>query len=274
MQITIYQPRYFPQLHYFNRMLSVDTFVFLDNAQYTKSLRQKTPNGEKRIVSYQSDTPIKTAQGETLLTIPICHHGYSRLDETQIDYSQKWHKKHMTIMKSAYQHAPHYVRVSEQLRNFFFNEYPTLAALNIATVLWSLSFLLGLRLEAQELSVKRINGLLKKRDDIRLKKILLASELGIDRPEGLQKGTQWTAQICVALGATEYIYGAVAKDNYMDMGYYKKHGIVPLMQRWDCEEYVQQFPKTSFLPNLSIIDLLCNVERENALHMLYATENI
>jgi hypothetical protein len=246
-------------------MLNSDVFVFLDNAQYTKSLRQVTPEGEKRMVSYQSDTPIKTSQGRVLLTIPIRHNGYSPLNEIEIDYSQHWYKKHLLMIKSSYLHASNFPAVDASLKTLLPKKHSTLAHLNIATTLWALSLLLGIFQEG--LTLDNVNTILA-RGDFRLKKIVLASTLGVRRPEGLQKGTQWTTAICTKLGATEYIYGGTAKNNYMDLDYYTSHGITPIMQDWKSKVYPQQFTRIPFLPNLSIVDLLCNVERKKALEII------
>ena len=67
MRVTIYQPQYFPRLHYFNRILNADTFVVLDSAQYTKSLvhfdtEQKRTLGKNPARIYL-DLIIKYSQG-------------------------------------------------------------------------------------------------------------------------------------------------------------------------------------------------------------------
>ncbi len=265
MKVTIYQPRYFPQLHYFNRMIDADVFVFLDNAQYTKSLRQKTSEGERRVTSFQSDTPIKLPHGKFLLTVPILHNGYSQLNETRLDYLKQWSAKHLAVIKASYQKAPYFEEVHETLKSLLSVSYLTLAGLNIMTTLWALSYLYDFSLDLSALNLTNINAKLEKQQTVRLKKILFGSTLGIQRPEGLQKGTEWTTAICLKLGATEYFHGGTARDNYMNLDYYKARGVTPVVQQWACKEYPQQFgKKVSFIPNLSIIDLLCNVSKKQA----------
>ena len=104
-----------------------------------------------------------------------------------------------------------------------------------------------------------------------MQKIILGSELGVERPEGLQKGTEWTTDICIKLGAKEYFHGGTAQTNYMDLNYYKSHGIIPIVQQWRCAEYRQQFNhNVPFIRNLSVIDLLCNVDKKEARSILTA----
>lgn len=265
MRVTIYQPRYFPQLHYFNRMIEADVFVFLDNAQYTKSLRQKTQDGEKRTSSFQSDTPIKLSSGMHLLTIPIHHNGYETLQRIKIDYAQKWPTKHTSVVKNAYHKSREFAAIHHELKRLLSVNYLSLGNVNCVTTLWALSYLLEFHLDLSSITLADVNKRLAKQNKVRLKKILFASQLPVPRPEGLQKGTQWTTALCTYLGANEYMYGGTAKQNYMQFDYYTSHGVTPILQNWKCASYPQQFENsTPFIPNLSIIDLLCNVDAETA----------
>lgn len=272
MRVSIYQPRYFPQLHYFNRMLDSDTFVFLDTAQYTKSLRQKIGSIEKRHPSFQSDTSIKLPHGEYLLTVPIRHDGYSPLNKTYIDYSQRWDVKHLSVIKSAYKNSPYFIPVYESLKNILTNHYNTLAELNITTTVWPLLYLLHSNLDP---TIDAIGSILEKQIKIRLKKVILGSKLGVERPPGHQKGTEWTTAICLELGADEYLHGRTAQENYMNHEYYLSHGIIPIVQNWVCQKYPQQFEKkVGFIENLSIMDLLFNTNPKEALQILLSQRDV
>lgn len=272
MRISIYQPRYFPQLHYFNRMIDSDVFVFLDNAQYTKSLRQRVGGIEKRHPSFQSDTPIKLPRGEYLLTVPIRHDGYSALNRTYIDYSQRWDTKHISVIKSAYKNSRYFTPVYESLKRILTKHYATLAELNITTTLWSLLYLFNSDVFP---SIGAINSILEKQNNIRLKKILLGSEVDVRRPSGHQKGTEWTTAICLKLGADEYLHGRTAQENYMNYEYYLSHNIQPIVQNWKCQKYPQQFEKNAgFIENLSIIDVLFNTNPREALQIILSHREV
>lgn len=269
MRVTIYQPRYFPQLHYFNRILNSDVFVLLDSAQYTKSLIHLTKLGKERHSSYQSDTPIKLSSGEFALTVPIKHNGLMPLNKTQIDYSHKWVPKHQGVIKSAYGKGQSFDNFFPQFREILLKKYDSLAELNVATIIWGISFIAKLNMDNQDITLEKLNKRLSGAKNIRLKKVIRSSEFNIQRPSGFQKGTEWTIAICQALGATEYYHGATAKDSYMELDYYKKKGIIPITQNWQGIQYDQQFSdETGFLPNLSILDLLFNVDQKEALKII------
>lgn len=268
MRVSIYQPRYFPQLHYFNRALESDVFVILDCAQYTKALVHNINGVNERHKSFQSDTVIKFPEGSHFLTVSIKHNGLLPINQTQLDYSQEWARKHASTISTAYRKSPLYDSVFPQIEKILKNGYETLGELNIKTFLWGLMCIMGLNLDLSELSVETINKHLEN-SNFRLKKIVLGSELGVKRPEGFQKGTEWTVEICKKLGATEYVHGETAQNGYMDENYYKDNDISLVTQNWKCQEYDQQFTdKTGFISNLSIIDLLLNVDREKALEII------
>lgn len=269
MRVTIYQPRYFPQLHYFNRIFSSDIFVILDTAQYTKSL---TYPGEKktRIRSYQSDTPIKTAAGIHLLTVPLRNNGLLPIAETEIAYAEPWNLRHLATIRSAYNRAPYYKTLSSRLEMLLRKKYRTLGQLNIATIIWAIDSLLNLRLP--DLTLENLNISLQKQRQVRLRQVLTVGQTGVSRPNGYRKGTEWTAAICTNLSATEYLHGGTGREAYMDLQYYNNLGVRPIEQNWTCSTYLQQFTENhGFTPNLSVLDLLFNVDHEAAQKILTHT---
>ncbi len=268
MRISIYQPRYFPQLHYFNRAITSDVFVILDSAQYTKALVHTVNGNKERHKSFQSDTVIKFPEGSHFLTVSVKHGGLLPISQTKLDYSSDWTRKHTATISTAYRKSPSFSSVFPQIEKLLKKKYQTLGELNVKTFLWGLSHIMGLNLDPSELNVEIINKYLEN-SNFRLKKIVLGSELGVQRPEGFQKGTEWTVEICKKLGATQYLHGETAQNGYMDESYYKNNGIGLVTQDWTCREYDQQFTdKTGFVSNLSIIDLLLNVNREKALEII------
>ncbi len=272
MLVTIYQPQYFPRLHYFNRILSSDIFVILDSAQYTKNLVHHNGKERKRHTSYQADTPIMWIQGEYQLTVPVKHNGLLAINQTEIDYSSKWPYKHIGTLKSAYGKAPQFDRLFPFVEKILKQQYRSLAELNIKTMLFGIAKLMGVEEDSSTLTIEEINKQLAKDKKIRLKKIMTGSELGVERPEGSQKGTEWTGAICKKLGATEYYHGGTAQAGYMELDYYKNLGITPIVQNWKCNDYLQQFSdKVNFLTNLSILDLLFNTDQKTSRAILGIT---
>ena len=268
MRIAIYQPRYFPQLHYFNRALTSDVFVLLDSAQYTKSLVHSINGKNIRYKSYQADTPIKSPDGVHLLTIPLKDHMLP-LSETKIEYSSPWPRKHIATIKSFYGGSPYGDQIVENIRALLSERYDSLGALNSKTFLWGITKILGGEIPVEKMTIETVNRHLA-RSSFKLKRIVTVSDVGVERPSGIHKGTEWTIRICKALGATEYLHGRTAQFGYMDESQYKKNGISLLTQDWQRPSYRQKYTeKSPFISNLSIIDLLCNVHTEEARRVVY-----
>ena len=274
MRLTGYQPQYFPRLHYFNRMLSSDVFVILDSAQYVKSLKHLGAETTKRR-SYQSDTPIKTHQGESLLTVPVKHSGRLPINMAEPQYQFPWQRCHLNALRSEYGKAPFFRKYFPEIEDLIKTHYSSLAELNISTILWGLSRLLQDEYPLDQLSFEHVENVLGAWQRIRLKRILPDSTIGVSRPAGRQKGMEWTASICQKLGATSYLCGTTALQGYMDKQYYAARGIDVVMHRWHPTEYQQLYAdRQTFVKNLSIIDLLMNSGPELSLDLVSDEEKI
>ena len=62
MIVAIHQPNFIPWIGYFYKIFKADTFVLLDNVQYSKN-------------SFINRNKIKTPRGDQWLTIPVLHRG-------------------------------------------------------------------------------------------------------------------------------------------------------------------------------------------------------
>ena len=83
MRVGIIQSCYIPWRGYFDFIDDVDLFIFHDNLQYTKG-------------DWRNRNKIKTPNGLCWLTVPVKYDQTSQLiEETRIDYSQKWQQKHI-----------------------------------------------------------------------------------------------------------------------------------------------------------------------------------
>ncbi len=262
MRVAIYQPRYFPQLHYFNRALTSDIFVLFDSAQYTKSLVHFVDGKRVRHKSYQADTPIKLNDGVHLLTVPV-KNGLFPLCQTALE-TTPWARKHIATIQTGYGKSSHFSTMFQEVRSLLASPYPSLSDLNVKTFLWGITRILGVQIPMEELTIENVNCHLP-RSSFRLSQIVTVSDLGVERPPGIQKGAEWTTAICKKVEATEYQHGATAAQGYMDEKYYTENDIALVEQKWKCAEYAQQFNESApFIPNLSIIDLLGNVSQEEA----------
>jgi hypothetical protein len=266
MRVSVYQPQYLPRLHYVNRVLDSEVFVCLASAQFTPAMKHRLPDGgSDRRKTYQAHTPIKQPEGEHLLTVPVRKPGSgAAIAEVEPDGQQPWRRRHRKAIEAAYGRAPHLDDHLDGLSAVLERPHDSLADLNLATLLWALDVLLELGLDEQDRSLAAFNERLNGHRGTRLRRIALDAELNVERPPGRQQGSLWLARLCEALGADEYLYGGVATD-YMDPDHFAARGIALVQQRWQLRPYPQRFEeRVGFIPNLSVLDLLCNVTPERA----------
>lgn len=87
--IAVYQPRYYPRLHYFARAQMVDTFVLYDDVEFSR----QSPQHRAQI----------DFGGKTWLTVPVKHTGNDTLIvEAEIDMNRHWRRKHVNTLKAKY----------------------------------------------------------------------------------------------------------------------------------------------------------------------------
>jgi hypothetical protein len=257
MRVAGYQPQYFPRLHYFARILNVDTFKISDYLQFVQSHNYPQPDGTQiRGKSYQAHAPVKSQEGIFYLTLPI-HNKIKPITQTAIDYTHRWADKHIKSIQINYAKAPNFAKFFPEIEKILNKKYDNLADLNIKTVLWGIVRLLTDKpLDIEKLNIETVNNLLQKENPFRLRKVVTMSKTPVPPPV---KGgaNDWIIKCLRYLGADELYYGGTAHTAYMDLEKFKKAGIKTVVQEWKCAPYSQRF-NSSFLPNLSIIDLVMN----------------
>ncbi len=93
MKVAILQPSYLPWLGYFEQMSFVDTFIYLDDVQYTKN-------------DWRNRNRIKTRRGSTWLTVPVRKTPTATLIfETEIDNTADWQRSHLNLLRENYRKA-------------------------------------------------------------------------------------------------------------------------------------------------------------------------
>lgn len=87
--VAIYQPRYYPRLHYLARAEMVDTFVLYDDVEFSR----QSPQHRAEI----------DFGGKKWLTIPVKHTGNDTLIlDAEIDMSQQWRRTHTNTLMGKY----------------------------------------------------------------------------------------------------------------------------------------------------------------------------
>lgn len=87
--VAVYQPRYFPRLHYLARAAQADTFVLFDTVEFSRRSRQ-----HRTEIDFGS---------KKWLTIPVRHAGNETLiQDAETDTSSRWPTKHAKTLRHKY----------------------------------------------------------------------------------------------------------------------------------------------------------------------------
>ena len=214
MRVAIVQSNYIPWRGYFDLISSVDRFVLFDDVQFTRR-------------DWRNRNRIQDDRGPRWLSIPVQNKGkYTQLIcETKVS-DPGWATKHWQIVRDTYRKAPRFC----ENRDFVADLYGTAPG----------PFL-------SEINRHFLNG--------------ICGHLGIDTPlcmstdyEASGVKTDRLLNLCLQLGATEYVSGPTAK-SYLDEDRFNEAGIeVSWFKYGPYAEYRQ--PYQPFDPNLTILDLL------------------
>jgi hypothetical protein len=186
------------------------------------------PQYKKR--EFQNRNRIKGGNGEIWLTVPVLSKGKFEqpIREVELDPTQAWQKSHWASIELSYKKAPFWADYAPGLKPFYEQPWTHLNALNTAMCLHFFA-LLGITTPVK-----------------------IESEIGTTG-----QSTERLIELCKKTGATSYLSGAGGKD-YMDEARFQSEGLGLSYQHYTHPVYRQQFPKTPFLPYMSILDLIFN----------------
>lgn len=186
------------------------------------------PQYKKR--EFQNRNRIKGPNGEIWLTVPVLSKGKFEqpIREVELDPTQSWQKSHWGSIELSYKKTPFWSEYSPGLKPFYEKSYTHLNVLNTEMCL-NFFKLLGIQTP-----------------------IKVESEIGTTT-----QSTERLIELCKKTGATAYLSGSGGKD-YMDEALFKNEGLGLSYQHYTHPEYRQQYPKTAFLPYMSILDLIFN----------------
>ncbi|MDR2054540.1 MAG: WbqC family protein [Desulfovibrio sp.] len=218
MRVGIIQSNYIPWRGYFDFINSVEVFVFLDNIQYTKR-------------DWRNRNRIKTKNGVKWLTVPVQYkYAAQRIDDTRIDYNQKWQVKHLRAMEHAYGKMPYFTKYFPRYREILEEGYLTISTLNQALIRWLMSCL-------------DINTPLRTASEFKL----------------TGQRTERLIELLTQLGATTYLSGPSAA-SYLEYDLFRKANIALEFKSYDYPPYPQ--PHGSFVPDVTVLDLLFSMGGE------------
>jgi hypothetical protein len=120
MKVAIIQPNYIPWKGYFDIIHDVDTFVFLDDVQYT--VRDWRNRNQIRL----------PGGGKTWLSVPVVGGRNQRIDSVAVDESQGWRRKHLEALRHSYGRAPHFEPYYSRFAAVLERPWPRLVDLDVA----------------------------------------------------------------------------------------------------------------------------------------------
>jgi hypothetical protein len=120
--VVILQPAYLPWIGFFDQLNRCDSFIFFDEAQYTKN-------------SWRNRNRIKTKDGWTWLTVPV-HYQFTeqKIKDIKIDNTQKWASRHWNLIKQNYSEAPYFELHQKFFADLYKKEWLWLCDLNLEII--------------------------------------------------------------------------------------------------------------------------------------------
>ena len=170
-RVAIIQSCYIPWKGYFDIIRSVDEFVFLDDAQFTRR-------------DWRNRNLIKTPAGPRWLTIPVETKGRFDAPIDAIRIAEPWAAKHWSALRHAYVRAPFFASLAPRIQALY-------QALDKETMLS----------QVNRRAIKEISAILGIDTPIRWSRDFPVRGVRTDR----------LLSICIAAGATEYISGPSAR---------------------------------------------------------------
>jgi hypothetical protein len=220
MICAVHQPNFLPYLGFFDKLYRCDVFVLYDTAQFVK----REFHNRNRIIGTQG-TP-------EWLTVPVAVRFGQRIADISIaDDSQPFRDQHLRTLEYAYGHRP---GASE-----------TIAAVSEAYTAHGFGSLVELNVDLLDRVVELLGGGPRR---------VLASELGIDPT---LRSTDALVAIVQSVGADTYLSGAGGR-GYLDEDRVAAAGIDLAWQDFHHPVYAQH-AIGDFVPNLSIVDCLCEI---------------
>ncbi len=183
---------------------------------------------------------IKTSENWMWLTIPVKAKLGMNLNEIKIDYSSKWINKHKKSIELNYSKTKFFKEYWGNFEEIFEKKYEFLIDINVEFINKILEML----------NVKT--------------KIILSSSLGITKKKSAR-----ILEICKLVNTSNYLSGIMGEE-YLNIEEFEKNGIIVNFQDYQHPIYKQNYE--SFLPNMSIIDLLFN-EGSNSEKILRESKN-
>ncbi len=183
---------------------------------------------------YTNRNQILVPQGPIWISVPIDKGDkFSENRHVRINNSIDWRAEHLQKIDKSYARAPFFHQYGQKMKDVYSRDWEMLLELDLELVKLMMDWL-GLKIPT-----------------------VRESELGVGG-----ESTERLVNACKAVGADTYVSGIGGK-NYMDESMFARAGLSVVYQHYEPVEYKQRFGST-FVPNLSIVDMVFNVGPESS----------
>lgn len=218
MLLSAHQPAYLPWLGYLEKIARADVFIYMDTVQFERN-------------SYTNRNKIKGPNGAQMLTIPVCMKGHMDkvMKDMLIDEKTNWRRKHLNAIFCNYKKAPFFAQNFPKLERLYEDTTDNFSEFVYRQLMfWLYELHIDTKIvRLQDLKITSAN-----------------SELVLD--------------MCKAVGATQYLSGALGKD-YLNTAQFTAEGVEVFFQDYHCMPYPQLWDK-DFLPAMGVVDLWMNTD--------------
>jgi len=228
MIVAAHQPHYLPWIGYMHKIFLADTFVIMDNMEYTQ-------------YSYINRNRILDRNGIFFITVPILYKGMSHnlINEIQIDNrnNSKWANKHLRSMEHNYGKGNGFSDFYEKIEPVYRKKHERLIELDFNLLRTILDYL--------EIDTR----------------VILASDYDITG----KKEDELFFSLIEKTNSSVVLLGKGASPRYIDSEKVR-HQCSIAVQDFKHPQYKQR--SASFKAGVSIVDMLFNVKQSEAVTML------
>tara|TARA_B110000858_G_scaffold197437_1_gene259050 strand:+ start:9554 stop:10243 length:690 start_codon:yes stop_codon:yes gene_type:complete len=200
---------------------------FLKISQSDKFILLDTVSFQKN--GLQNRNQIKDSNGKFWLTVPVIHNAGQKILDVKINNRVNWQKKHHHSLLHCYKNSTHFIDYADEIEEIYSKTWENLKDINLEFIIKIMKWM-----------------------DIETN-IVLSSNI---TTEGT--ASNLILNLCKDSNADEYISG-LGGDNYLDENTFIESGVKLIKQPPIIpNEYTQQFKKTGFINDLSVLDILFN----------------
>lgn len=219
MRVAMHQPHYLPWLGLIDKIDRCDLFVVFDHVQFERK-------------GWQNRNYVASANGPTLLTVPVVQHSRDELIlDKEVDNAKPWRAKHRKTIQQLYAAgAPYWERFGPQLLEIYDVEWKKLTELALAT---TQVVLRGFGVTTPIVRASDVGTFSGQRNDL-------------------------VAEVAAAVGTTTLLCGDGSR-SYIEPATFRDHGIEIEWQNFEHPVYAQHSRRNrEFLPRMAALDLLLN----------------